>query len=312
MTDIKNAKTRRCYHCENCDFITCNKYDYNKHLTTDKHKILTNTYAFTYENTQKNAKTYDCPCGKTYKHRQSLQTHKKKCQQEPTFEIIEKKDDNVNQDLIMELIKDNKEMKQIIMEQNKIVYEQSKTIHEMMPKLGNVTNNTNNITNNNNVNITVFLNDNCKDALSMEEFIQQIKIGVGDLLFTGKNGLTTGLSNIFIESYNKLPLVKRPLWCSDKKRKRLFIKNEVWEEDKDSIKTKEAIKQLGVMQAKSTPLYTKDNPDWIKSEKTKDIYIGIIKQTTGDVNEKIDKIIDTITDNAHLNVDTREKIVNEK
>lgn len=318
MVDLLGNLTKGVYSCNVCDYITCHKKDYNKHLQTKKHKTRTNVYLiFTDNNTSdnenpmnsdKSSKQFPCECGKIYKYKQSRSIHRKKCSLKINIESNSNENNNSEEgmsfkEMFLEMVHQNKELQ-------KVIYEQNKTIQDMVPKIGNNNTNTNNINTVNNVSITVFLNDNCKDALSMDDFIQQIKLEVGDLLFTGKHGLTNGLSNIFIENYNKLPLVKRPLWCSDKKRKRLFIKNDVWEEDKDNMKTKEAIKQLGVIQAKSTPMYAKDNPNWIKDERTKDIYMGIINQTTGDVNEKVDKVIDSLIDKTHLSNEAREKIIN--
>ena len=312
MNNEKTPKNPKFFSCEKCNFITSNKKDFSRHLTTAKHQRISNDNINDNDFSQITPKQYRCNCGKVYKYSSGLSVHKRKCKHDENnegndiIEIGDSEQDNSIlsfKDMFLEMVHQNKELQKVICDQNK-------TIQDMVPKIGNNNTNTNNINTVNNVSITVFLNDNCKDALSMDDFIQQIKLEVGDLLFTGKHGLTNGLSNIFIENYNKLPLVKRPLWCSDKKRKRLFIKNDVWEEDKDNMKTKEAIKQLGVIQAKSTPMYAKDNPNWIKDERTKDIYMGIINQTTGDVNEKVDKVIDSLIDKTHLSNEAREKIIN--
>jgi len=178
----------------------------------------------------------------------------------------------------------------------------------MIPKIGNTTNNT---TNNNSVNIVTninFLNDKCKNALSITDFIDSIPIKVENLELTGKKGLIEGLSSLFIDNYNKVPLEMRPLWCGDKKRKKFYIKEEEWVEDKDSEKTKEAIKNLTVKQAKNTNMFTKQHPDWMVNDKKKETYLGITGQTTGDVNEKMEKIISNIADNAHLSSETKEDI----
>jgi hypothetical protein len=322
MTDNKISKNTIYISCEICNFTTSKKTDYSRHLSTVKHKKNTGTYQIltnTYENSQQtphqmppqiiaNAQKFECECGKTYKHKQSLYNHCKKCTNQPNN--IKVMSSTINEQLILELINQNKTLQEIIKQKddNTVAFLQN-TIIEMMPKVGNITNNTNN-TVHNNINVSVFLNDNCKDALSMKEFIETIEIDVEDLMYTGKKGLANGLAKLFIEQFNKLPLAKRPLWCSDKKRHTLYIKQDEWTEDKDNEKTKEAIKTMGYIQAKNTSKYVNENPDWLKKDSTKDAYMQIVKQTTSDVTEHFDKVISILSDNTHLTSNAREKIKN--
>ena len=194
-----------------------------------------------------------------------------------------------------------------MMKQNK---ELQNTICEMIPKMGNTVNTTNNTNNINNINVTVFLNDKCKDAISMTDFIKTIDISLDDLYVTKNKGLIGGISNIFVNQLNKLPLVQRPIWCSDKKRKRLFIKEDTWTEDTDNIKTAQAIKSVSVLQTKNINKYTKEKPNWIKNDKEKDDYIYIVKTTTDTVEDKTNPIIDKMIDVIHLTTDKREKLIN--
>jgi hypothetical protein len=180
----------------------------------------------------------------------------------------------------------------------------------MIPKMGNTVNTTNNTNNINNINVTVFLNDKCKDAISMTDFIKTIDISLDDLYVTKNKGLIGGISNIFVNQLNKLPLVQRPIWCSDKKRKRLFIKEDTWTEDTDNIKTAQAIKSVSVLQTKNINKYTKEKPNWIKNDKEKDDYIYIVKTTTDTVEDKTNPIIDKMIDVIHLTTDKREKLSN--
>ena len=121
--------------------------------------------------------------------------------------------------------------------------------------------------------------------------------------------MAEGVSNLFIENYNKLPLQLRPLWCGDKKRKKLYIKEQEWIEDKDNQKTKQAIKNLTVKQAKNTNKFAKKHPDWMGNDKKKDAYLGIIGQTTSDLNDKIEKIMNNIADKTLLNNDTKDDLI---
>ena len=205
--DKKVAINRKIYICKNCDYNTCNKYDYNKHNATDKHKKMTNVDINVDNIVAEVATSYICNCGKEYKYRQSLSMHKKKCQQS-FAQLVKNADANLNaNDLIMALLNDNKEMKKIIM--------------ELIPKVGTTNNNTNTNSHNNikqKFDINIFLNEKCKDAISINDFIQQIEIGIKDLLFTKEKGLAEGLSNIFIQSMSKLSLYERPMHCTDVKR----------------------------------------------------------------------------------------------
>ena len=319
MSYQKNAKNAQNYLCDICNFISSNKTDFNRHLATQKHEKNVNSYQIvtdSYQKTQKNVTSFQCDCGKTYKHKQNLYSHRKKCNFKNEEKICEK---NNEVDKNTEIISienetqnnedlDYKKMFLEMMQQNKELHN---TICQLIPKVGNTvvnnTNNNNTNNNNNNINISVFLNDNCKDAFSMKDFIKQIEIEVSDLLFTSKKGLVNGVSNIFIENFNKIPLIKRPLWCVDKKKKTLYIKeDEEWSEDTNNTKTKEAIKSIGVLQAKNTNKYAKTNPDWLESEKKKDIYIDIIKETTSDITPKIEKILGNLIDKVHLSDETKD------
>jgi hypothetical protein len=144
----------------------------------------------------------------------------------------------------------------------------------------------------------------------MTDFIKTIDISLDDLYVTKNKGLIGGISNIFVNQLNKLPLVQRPIWCSDKKRKRLFIKEDTWTEDTDNIKTAQAIKSVSVLQTKNINKYTKEKPNWIKNDKEKDDYIYIVKTTTDTVEDKTNPIIDKMIDVIHLTNDKREKLRN--
>ena len=315
MTYSKVRKSPQSFICSICDYITNDKKDYKKHLATDKHRILINTD----EKSAKNEKIYNCECGKKYKHSQSLYNHKKKCsfkedEEKKCSAIVEKTPEIVDikinyEKIIMELINQNK----VMQEQQKAMHEHNKamqeTIAELIPKVGN--GNINIVNNNNNISNINLLNEKCKDALNINDFIKMIEVDVDDLIHTSKKGLTAGLSNLFLEHYNNLPLLERPLWCVDKKRKKLLIKDGEWQEDKDQKKTKEAIKLLGSVQAKNTNKYTKVNPDWFDSDKKKELYMSIVKQTTDTVDDKLDKILNNLTDTIQLTDDMKDKIQHE-
>lgn len=320
----KSKKIHTYYECKNCDYITSSNKDYKKHLNTIKHfkrqnvyqnvdQILTNidpiisksedtkcndlnTDDLNTNNTNNtiNQKKFICICGNSYSYKQSLYVHKKKCKK-----INIKEEQNNSENL------DYKELFLEVIKQNNLL---QNTISELIPKVGNNNNSNNNINIFNNIS---FLNHKCKDAISIDEFIGSIDFQVKNLLKTGEKGLPTGLSSIFIEHYNNLPLIKRPLWCSDKKRKKLFIKEDKWCEDVNQEKTKEAIKTLAFKQTKNIKKYISENPDFMSNDKKTKDYLNILKETTSEIdNEKQNIIINNLLDNIHLNDETKQIIEN--
>ena len=301
FNDKNVAKMAYIYYCEKCDYGCNKKYNYNKHLDTAKHKIVTNTDI----NIDKVAlKKFTCECGKNYKHRQNLFTHRKKCnfKNENIIDISNNDQvlllDNSNIDyktLIFQLINENKEFKDLIIKQQD-------QIGELIPKVGNNNNNTNNI--NQKFNVQIFLNEKCKDAINMNEFIKSIEISLQQLDITKNKGLVNGLSNAIVENMNKLSLYKRPLHCTDTKRETLYIKNDdVWEKDKDKTQIKQAIKDLSHKQYKTLFDWTKDNPDF-KNNDNKQQYFAKALSAIGKQTENInDKVIKNICSNYYLKDD---------
>ena len=164
----------------------------------------------------------------------------------------------------------------------------------------NVNNNMTLNVNNNNLNICLFLNENCKDALSMDEFVKNIEVSVKDLLLSKEKGIVDGISNLILTHLNKMPLIERPLWCSDKSKKKIFIKDESWEEDLNCEKTGKAIDDVSKLQTKNINKFIIDNPNWMNNEKLKEQYIDIVKKTTEPIHNKKTKIIDNLLDTIYL------------
>ena len=306
MLNKKSQKIAKKYECLKCDYNTGNKSDYKKHIDTIKHYKLTNTY----EISQKVAIKYKCDkCCKEYSHKQSLYTHKKTCKfaeiqiinNTETLVKIEEEEKIDYKQMFLEMFNQNKDLQNT----NK---ELQNTIKEIIPKIGN--NNTINSNNTNNVSIQVFLNDTCKNAMSITDFIDTIQVSVSDLLYTKENGLVKGISNLFLSNLERIPMIQRPLWCSDKKRKRMFIKGEeYWIEDINREKTNGLVNTISKIQTKNINKYVADKPNWMTNDKLKDNYIHIVKSVTDTMDNKIDKIIDNISDKIHLTEDIKEKLI---
>jgi len=221
----KTPKTPKKNVCEECDFICFNKKDFNRHLLTSKHKFRTNVT----ENTQKNPKVYDCKCGKIYKSRSSLWYHTKKCLVDNKSIVVTNEHQSMldilsqNKELMNLLVIQNQEHRAETMRHREETNKLHNTILELVPKIGN---NNNNTTNNNQFNLQVFLNEDCKDALNFSEFLEQIQVTFEDLENQAENGYIKGISRLFIESLQELGQNKRPIHCSDKKRKTIYIKED--------------------------------------------------------------------------------------
>ena len=317
QNDSKNeGKRGKMYECLKCHYIARDKTNYHRHLDTQKHYNAINDSKMEVIS-GKRGKKYECDkCCKEYTTSSNLFRHKKICKlkkKEEQEEIINYKEMFlilINQ--LTEQSAQNKEIHNTFIEQNKelhnTIIEQNNTIKELIPKIGN--NNTSNINSNNNVSIQVFLNNTCKDAMSLTDFINTIQVNVSDLLFTKEHGLVKGISNLFLSNLEKIPMIQRPLWCSDKKRKRMFIKDEEqWMEDMNREKTNNMVNTISKIQTKNINKYVADKPNWMDNDKIKDTYIHIVKAVTDTMDNKIDKIVENIVDKIHLSEGTREKLI---
>jgi len=271
--------------CEFCNFKCSKQSDFERHLLTNKHKNLIKPNDLT----PKNAKQYSCKCGKIYKHMSTLCTHKKKCINK------EEAPNGITTELIIELIKNNKEMKNIILEQNN-------TINNLVQKGINSNNTTINNTTNNAFNLNFFLNETCKDAMNISDFVSSIKLSLEDLENTGKRGYIEGISDIIIKKLSNLEQCFRPIHCSDMKREILYIKNNnEWtkELEEKPILTK-AIKMVAHENIKQIQYWRDKNPDCTDpTSKKNNTYLKIVSNSmNGLTKEEGDKNINKIISNV--------------
>jgi len=280
------------YICENCDFKSKNKSDYNTHCLTIKHKRLINAKNANKISENLANNEYICSCGKIYKHQSSLSKHKKKCILNRS-QIIESNDNKDEiKSLIIKIMTDNSEKMNFLINENKELRnqlkEQNQQITELIPKVGNNNNNKNKF------NINVFLNEKCKDALSMDEFISKIEISMKNLLTTKEKGQAEGISNIIMENMNKLSLYERPLHCTDKKRETLYIKNNEWEKDDNKEYINKALNKVESKQINNIQLLL-DNYSNKQEE-----YVKILRECTQSINITRDKIIKNLCNKVFL------------
>lgn len=295
------------FYCESCDYGTCRKSQFDRHLSTNKHKMFTNVDTAELKSSNNE---YVCECGKLYKHRQSLYVHKKKCnfveETEKTGNTINSMDslfsaDNESQDyktMFIKIMEENSEFKDLLIIQQKQIMNQQKQIGELIPKVGN-NNNNNNIKQKFNINI--FLNEQCKDALNMNEFLKQIEVTLKQLDITKNKGQIEGLSNVFIENMNKLSVYERPLHCTDTKRETIYIKeNDVWEKDPDKTRIRAAIKDASATQYKNMQKWIDMNPDYMEVPYKQDYFIHMVKNCGKNLDDIDDKIIKKICTSSYI------------
>jgi uncharacterized protein YxeA len=244
------------------------------------------------------AASYECECGKKYKFSQGLSKHKKTCQIFTEKKELESKKEN---ELVTFLLKENQEFKQLLIEQNN---KNNELILELAQK--STTTNNNNITNNNKnkFNINFFLNEKCKDAMNITDFVSSLKLTLQDLEKTAELGYVKGLTNIIVNGLNELDVYKRPIHCSDAKRETLYIKdNNVWEkENEEKQKLTKAIKHISIRNAKQVGEWTKENKGYNDSHNKKnDKYLKIVSEANGGEPEEINKIISNVS--THITID---------
>uniref|UniRef100_A0A6C0I972 C2H2-type domain-containing protein n=1 Tax=viral metagenome TaxID=1070528 RepID=A0A6C0I972_9ZZZZ len=259
--DDKNvAKSSEFFYCKICDYKTYKQSNYDKHLLTSKHK-KSYTELHKVSDIEENSQTFKCECGRIYKYRQGLWKHKKNCEIANAVDKEEKeseKDKELDTHLENHLEKDlEKDLendldktteKEILL---MFMKEMKSTMIEMFKHMQPVNNNTmsNNIHNNSHnktFNLQFFLNEQCKDALNINEFVNSIKIQLSDLEDTGRLGYVDGISKIIMKNLQDVDKFKRPIHCSDLKREVIYIKtNDTWtKDDENNEQMKNAIRQV--------------------------------------------------------------------
>ena len=283
-TNSKNAEKTPIFICEKCDFKCCKESEYKRHANTNKHNLLIATTKKTPKNAEGNKSQFICVCGNIYKFASSLCYHKKRCVANNTKSSV---DDNmlscqeistglsgenmkITTEVFMKLVNDNQEM-------IKIIKEQQQQLNQIIPKIGNITNNTNNTTNNH-FNLNVFLNEKCKDALDISEFIDSLKITLADLVYSKNNGLVRGITDVMIRGLKDLEIHKRPIHCTDAKRDTMYIKdNAKWEKDENHTKMKETIEKIADKERNALQKWADDNPDWYDTETKQIEYLTMMR-----------------------------------
>jgi len=311
LTDLspKNPK----YNCETCKYTTNNKKDYSKHLGTSKHKSQSGVNNLLTDLSPKSPydkeKLFCDKCNKQYKSRVGLWKHQKQCKiiNLKYEEVIqdEEKEPVTNDDLVEILLKENAEFKQMICDIVKNI------TTNMATNINNISNTNSNNTmtnsNNNNFNLQVFLNETCKDAINMTDFINSFKITMSDLEETGRVGFVNGMSKMYNSNLDELDTHIRPFHCSDLKREVFYIKeNNVWYKEVNSKETlTKMIKQIALKNIRQISEWMKLHPDCTDSDsRFNDRYLHIVmnsmsgstkEEQDDNINKIISKLAKTVT-----------------
>ena len=285
------------YVCEICDYITSRKSNMDNHNNSAKHKLLmigdTNKQILSkikQNNNNNNNNNFICEiCNKQYMSRNGLWKHKKTC----NIILIENKNEPTEKELIMMLLKQNAQL----IEQNAELVKNGTTNQSH-------NNNNNNNSHNKTFNLQFFLNETCKDAMNIMDFVDSIKLQLSDLERVGDIGYVDGISNIIVKNLKELDVEKRPVHCTDKKRETMYVKDEdKWEKDNENNKIRKAIKRVASKNQRLIPKFKEEHPDCnTYHSKYSDQYNKLIVESCGGSGdndlEKEEKIIKNISKNV--------------
>lgn len=340
----KSLKTLNEFNCEHCDYITGRKSDYIKHCSTQKHikqcninRCQQKTLYTDTDNDKDKMIMYVCNiCNKQYKDRSGLWRHKQAIciikedtlyteeQASSSIIIIEQKKRNPEIEnekekmktsknmeevslpervLLIEFIKQNQELRDILLEERE---ESRSRYNEQTAKIEGLSKQNVIINNNNHFNLNIFLNEKCKDAINMIDFINSLQVGTNDVEYTGRYGYVEGITKIFIDGLKQLDVCKRPIHCTDLKRETLYIKEDnCWEKDnQDKTKFKKSIGAVVRKNMQQVKLWKEENPKFdIMYTKEYELHLNIMSQSLGGGNqEKTDKNNEKIIKNISKQV----------
>ena len=297
-TANKNAQNAdHTFYCNICDYKCFRPHHWKQHIITKKHqKHIFNAVDNSVNDTEKNI--FECGCGKSYKDRSGLWRHKKLCTgPNVSLTIMDKNTQQLTPEIVFKLIEQNKELQQTLMDQNKTIVElaQKSVTHNTN------TTNTNCGNNNKTFNLQVFLNETCKDAINMSDFVNQIQVSLSELEDTGRLGYAEGISKVFINKLNDINDQERPLHCSDSKREIIYIKeNNQWmKDDENKSSLMNAIKIVANKNIKQISEWQKLYPEFNDPEsKQNDKYLKIIFESmSGSIQQETNKNYNKIIKN---------------
>jgi len=324
--DKKNPKKPLNYSCQNCNFKCSNKKDYNRHLSTRKHQIVTN-------DDTKNPLAYICECGKIYKYRQGLSNHKQKCNYdedinnedeettEPVIATASQVEIGTQPNMILELLRENQEFKQLMVDQNKQMQDTQSQLQqtvaqntelqtqmvEMFKEGKTINNNTTNNNNNQQFNLNFFLNDTCKDAMNITDFLGNLDVQIDEIEYIGHHGYVNGMTKMIMERLKGMDITKRPIHCTDIKRETMYIKDkDEWSKDTDELtKLRKILNRVTMNNCRAVPKWKSAHPDCeVMETRNNEFCYKMMRLMLGDVEDaqiKLDnKIIKTMSKELYV------------
>ncbi len=301
----KSPKISKKFVCKTCDYTCCKQSEYNKHISTNKHKNLQNPTI-----TDTNPKVYMCKCGKKYKHSSTMYTHKKMCGYHENIVI-----DSTNANLTSiptDQVYLAEKMIELVMSKNQEFMNMfmDKIVH-ILPSITNNSNSHN--TNHNNFNIQMFLNEQCKNAMNLTDFIDSLPITAVTYDSTIENGLTKTITNMLVNGLNQLDILVRPIHCTDASRQTLYVKDDnIWEKDTELRHIMKGIKDLSLKQRTMINKWQDANMGWDTKENLQSRMTKLIFNSMTSIendNKETGKIIRAISKNVYLDNDTRDQYI---
>jgi hypothetical protein len=317
MDTIFMPKNANIYECKKCDFSCSKESNWNKHVLTRKHQQSYNGVTKTAEIMPKNANQFECECGNIYKFRQGLYKHKKKCsvaKDEPTTIALQNVGNvptEIDKDLLVKMLLKNQDIMENVILKNQDVMEK---MMEIMPSMGNNQSHNNNNTNSNNqFNIQMFLNNHCKNAMNLKDFIDTLPITAETYDNTIENGLTKTITSMITNGLSKLDVLERPIHCTDATRKTLYVKEEdIWEKDTELVRMLLGIKTLARKQRVMINEWKDVNKGWEKDEDIQIKFTNLICNSMTDIEndeKETNKIIRAVGKKAYLDNDTKQQYI---
>ena len=286
----KNAEK---FSCEESNFICSKNSNWLKHISTAKHNFRT----YRTEKMPKNANSYKCECGKIFSARNSLWYHRKKCNEHDvtsTILPIESTDSHI----VIQLLKQNDDFKELMVDQYTQLHETTKQNVELQRQLvdavknntNSITNITNNTTNNHQkFNLNFFLNDTCKDAMSITDFLRNMNVHIDELEYIGNHGYVNGMTKMIMDRLKDMDITKRPIHCTDIKRETMYIKDDAgWCKDTDELtKLRKILSRISMNNYRTVPDWRTAHPDCeVMESRSYDFCYKMMRAILGDVEEE--------------------------
>ena len=301
MLTKKPQKTPTKFMCEICDFKSYNKKDYLRHIDTPKHQMLTNAN----KKTPKNPTSYVCSCGKEYKHKSTLSRHKSICNLDKSNYSDITDNNNEDKELINKLIDENQNINKTKDKMIKTLVNANQDLTNKIVELAKEPKTVNNTINNNtnNMTINVFLNEKCKDAINLVDFIKNMNITWDDTTQTKDICLEESLTNLIMDKVKDMDITERPIHCTDKRRLQYYIKDGEWKNQDIDYVFDKVLYDISNRHRQNLLDYCDDHPGWMQADENTDMYFGVSQGSflyRREMPKRINKVKKLLSDKVML------------